>query len=203
MSRKAYSEEEREAIRTGMLDTAARLFTERGVKDTGVEDIYGAAGISKTFFYTFFPSKTDLVIATLRREHALILEALRSYVWELGAKEGLRATLRDLTAGRWFVSGMTDQVYLRSVLSEREFFDIQGDLTVLIAEAMDIVGIPVSRLDPRVFFNMVMGIVWVRVSHEDCLPFLFPGSIDASTERQLDMLVDYLYSLSVNAPSGS
>lgn len=57
MSRKAYSEEERGLIRSRLMDVAAALFKEKGIRDTNIDEIYTPVGISKTFFYSFFPSK--------------------------------------------------------------------------------------------------------------------------------------------------
>ena len=50
MSRKAYSEEERESIRVGLMDRAMTLFSEKGIRDTNIDEIYALLGISKTFF---------------------------------------------------------------------------------------------------------------------------------------------------------
>lgn len=66
MSRKAYSEEERGLIRSRLMDVAAALFKEKGIRDTNIDEIYTPVGISKTFFYSFFPSKAVLAIAIMK-----------------------------------------------------------------------------------------------------------------------------------------
>ena len=66
MSRKAYSEEERDLIRSRLMDVAAALFKEKGIRDTNIDEIYTPVGISKTFFYSFFPSKAVLAIAIMK-----------------------------------------------------------------------------------------------------------------------------------------
>ena len=60
MSRKAYTREERESIRDSMIRRSVRVFAEKGLRNASLEDVYVPEGISKTFFYTFFPSKSSL-----------------------------------------------------------------------------------------------------------------------------------------------
>jgi AcrR family transcriptional regulator len=50
-----------------LLDTATRLFTERGFKATGIAEILGAAGCAKGTLYQHFESKEALIEAVLRR----------------------------------------------------------------------------------------------------------------------------------------
>ena len=46
-----------------IIDTANRLFLERGYSVVRVEDIAGAAEISRSLFYVYFPSKRDVLLA--------------------------------------------------------------------------------------------------------------------------------------------
>lgn len=57
MPKVGYSEEERERIREALITTALALMARQGIQHTTVEQIYRAVGISRTFFYTFFPAK--------------------------------------------------------------------------------------------------------------------------------------------------
>jgi AcrR family transcriptional regulator len=57
------------ATRTKILDTAARLFYERGVHAVGVNEIVAEAKASKLSLYRYFPSKEQLVAAMLT-EHS-------------------------------------------------------------------------------------------------------------------------------------
>ena len=54
MPKVAYSEEDRERIRTALITTALDLMAKQGVQHTTVEQIYKKVGISRTFFYSFF-----------------------------------------------------------------------------------------------------------------------------------------------------
>ena len=65
MPKVAYSEEERDRIRSALITTALDLMAHQGIQHTTVEQIYRSVGISRTFFYTFFPSKEDLIVEAL------------------------------------------------------------------------------------------------------------------------------------------
>ena len=55
MPRKAYSEQERERVREALLAAALQHIAAHGLKHASVETICAEVGISKTFFYSFFP----------------------------------------------------------------------------------------------------------------------------------------------------
>ena len=55
-------------VRARILDTASRLFYERGVRAVGVDLVVLEAAVAKTSLYRYFPTKDDLVVAFLERE---------------------------------------------------------------------------------------------------------------------------------------
>ena len=68
MPRKVYSGQEREQIKEKLLTAAIRLIVERGLVHSSVDRLCKEAGISKTFFYSLFPSKEELVLQALRHQ---------------------------------------------------------------------------------------------------------------------------------------
>lgn len=58
-----------------MLATAYDLFSQRGVRDVGVDEVIQRSKVAKATFYRHFPSKKDLVLAFLQR---------RELQWTLG-----------------------------------------------------------------------------------------------------------------------
>ncbi len=56
------------AVRDRILDTASRLFYERGVRAVGVDLVVLEAAVAKTSLYRYFPTKDDLIVAFLERE---------------------------------------------------------------------------------------------------------------------------------------
>ena len=199
MSRKAYTREERESIRDGMIRRSVRVFAEKGLRNASLEDVYVPEGISKTFFYTFFPSKIALITEVFRLQSGEILDAVRSSVWEYGSLNGMREVFREVVEGRWYIASIDDQVYLRAIMSDEEFNGFKNDRIVLFAEILNILGVPVSRLDPRVFYNMLMSVVWTGRSDSGSVPFLYGEVSKVSTEIMLDHLVDYVGGLRVDS----
>ncbi len=54
MPRVAYSEEDREHIRTALIAAGLELMAKQGIQHTTVEQVYKKVGISRTFFYSFW-----------------------------------------------------------------------------------------------------------------------------------------------------
>ena len=189
MSRKAYSEEERESIRVGLMDRAMTLFSEKGIRDTNIDEIYTPLGISKTFFYSFFPTKSHLAISIVEREMARIGELFRDNVWKYGAENGMRETFREVVSGRYYVLSMDDQAYLRSQMTEEDLMRFRNDVIVLFSDMLYTVGVPASGLDPRVFCNLVMSVLTTRMANEDSLVLTYPEASDETTDIQLESLV--------------
>ena len=98
MPKVAYSEEERDRIRSALITTALDLMAHQGIQHTTVEQIYRSVGISRTFFYTFFPSKEDLIVETLYLQQPRIL----AYAKSLMADSALswREAVRQFVTGK-------------------------------------------------------------------------------------------------------
>ncbi|MEI3580575.1 MAG: TetR/AcrR family transcriptional regulator [Acutalibacteraceae bacterium] len=47
-------------VREELLTTALKLMSTQGIQHTTVEQVYRSVGISRSFFYAFFPTKEDL-----------------------------------------------------------------------------------------------------------------------------------------------
>lgn len=189
MSRKAYSEEERESIRVGLMDRAMALFSEKGIRDTNIDEIYAPLGISKTFFYSFFPTKSHLATSIVEREMARIGELFRDNVWKYGAENGMRETFREVISGRYYVLSMDDQAYLRGQMTEEDLMRFRNDVIVLFSDILYTVGVPASSLDPRVFCNLVMSVLTTRMADEDSLVLTYPEASEDATDIQIETLV--------------
>lgn len=80
--------EARLAPRERILCTAYELFSQRGIRDVGVEEVISRSGVAKATLYRHFPSKNHLVLAFLKR---------REERWTLGTVEA-GARMRGTTA---------------------------------------------------------------------------------------------------------
>src|SRR6185437_17138931 len=58
-----------------LLETAYELFSNRGVRDVGVDELVERAGVAKATLYRHFSSKDELILAFLR---------LREERWTMG-----------------------------------------------------------------------------------------------------------------------
>jgi AcrR family transcriptional regulator len=58
-------------VHTRIVVTAYQLFSHRGIRDVGVDELIRASGVAKSTFYRHFPSKDDVALAFLKRRDEL------------------------------------------------------------------------------------------------------------------------------------
>ncbi|HZE50533.1 MAG TPA: TetR/AcrR family transcriptional regulator [Jatrophihabitantaceae bacterium] len=69
----------RRSAREQILDTAYELFTRRGIRAVGVDEVIARSGVAKATLYKHFRSKNDLALAFLeRREQRWTLDFLEA-----------------------------------------------------------------------------------------------------------------------------
>lgn len=129
-----------ELRREELLDAAQRLFLDKGIGATSIDEIAGAAHVAKGTFYLYFPSKEALLQALQERFVAGFLERLEVAMEKCGPERWrarLQAWLRTL------IEGYLDNVRLHDVIfHETQPYDRQAmsnnlaidQLTTLIAE---------------------------------------------------------------------
>jgi AcrR family transcriptional regulator len=59
------------SARERILGTAYEMFSRRGIRAVGIDEIIANAGVAKATLYRHFPSKDDLVLAFLQRREEL------------------------------------------------------------------------------------------------------------------------------------
>jgi AcrR family transcriptional regulator len=73
-------------VRARILETAYDLFSRRGIRDVGIDEVIERAGVAKATLYRHFPSKDDLALAFLdRREQRWTHEWLEAETRRRGA----------------------------------------------------------------------------------------------------------------------
>ena len=97
MPKVSYSEADRTRIREALVTEALERMARQGVQHTTVEQVYQAVGISRTFFYTFFPAREDLIVEALYRQQPRILSYARQLMEDpaLSWREGVVTFLRS------------------------------------------------------------------------------------------------------------
>ena len=86
---KSFSETERKAIRTRLLDACEASWSRFGFKKTGVDALCRQAGISKGAFYLFYQSKDALFCDTLERVCGRINQLLADHLSYPPSRRGL------------------------------------------------------------------------------------------------------------------
>ncbi len=103
------SRRDRNKLRTRarILDAARRLFTERGVAGTTIEDLADLADVARATFFNYFPSKTAVV-------DTILAELDGAFYEQLGATMARDISTQALLREFFTVSG-------QSIVDSREF----------------------------------------------------------------------------------
>jgi AcrR family transcriptional regulator len=149
VARKSASEA-REEPRERILATVYELFSRRGVRDVGVDEVISRSGVAKATLYRHFPSKTELVLAFLERREQIWTSTMVSEARRRGstAEEQLLAIFdvfddwfhRDdfeacsfintlLEMGTAHPAGEASIRYLRNIRTIVEGIAMEADLT--------------------------------------------------------------------------
>ena len=195
MARKAYSEQEREQVRTALLTTMLQCIVDRGLIHSSIDVLCKQVGISKTFFYTFFPSKEELVLEALRYQQPKLLQYARRLMEDstLNWQESVRTFLEICVYGEKkgiAVLSIEEEQEIYRCLSQENFQAFRDDQTKLFCDLLVIFGLPVGCIEPRLFGNLALSMMMVYKAVPDGMPFLFPGVADDMVEFQVNALLD-------------
>lgn len=111
---KAFSEEERDAIKQRLLDAGEESWGRFGIKRTSVDDLARQVGISKGTFYLFFESKELFFMEVLDRCQARIATSLLAALQQAEGTPCQRFVqvvlqlYRDLRGSSWLVGLLGD-----------------------------------------------------------------------------------------------
>lgn len=197
MARKAYTEQEREQVRTALLSTVTQCIIDRGLIHSSIEILCKKVGISKTFFYTFFPSKEELVLEALRYQQPKLLQYARQLMEdpELSWREGVRTFLETCTYGEKkgiAVLSIEEEQEIYRCLSLENVQTFRKDQTKLFRDLLAIFGLPADSIDPRLLGNLALSMMMVYKAIPDTMPFLFPEVAEDMVSFQISALLDEL-----------
>ena len=195
MARKAYSEQEREQVRTALLTTVIQCIVDRGLIHSSIDVLCKKVGISKTFFYTIFPSKEELVLEALRYQQPRLLQYARQLMEDpaLGWREGVRTFLETCAYGEKkgiAVLSIEEEQEVYRCLSQENFQIFREDQTKLFRDLFVIFGLPSDSIDPRLFGNLALSMMMVYKAIPDTMPFLFPEVAEDMVAFQINALLD-------------
>ena len=200
MPKIAYSKEERERIRAELLQTGLDLMAKQGVQHTTVEQIYRKVGISRTFFYSFFPAKEDLIVEALYLQQPRVIRYARTLMDDPGLswREGVRKFLYSCCYGEKngiAVLSIEEQQLIFRHLSKESYQTFRKKQLRLFGEILENFGIKANVERIHLFTNLSLTVMVIRRAIPDTLPFFVPEAADETVDFQLNAIVDALEKL--------
>lgn len=200
MPKIAYTEEEKEQIRLSLIHTGLELMSRQGVRHTTVEQIYKAVGISRTFFYSFFQAKEDLIAEALYLQQPRLLAYAQSLMDdpELTFREAAVRFLDTCCYGEKngvAVLSVEEQSLLFKRLSKEKYLTFRRKQRILFGRILDIFGIRADEERIHLFTNLVLTVLIIRKAIPDTLPLFVPEAADRTADFQIGAIADYMEQL--------
>ena len=197
MPKVAYSEEDRERVRAELLSAGLSLMARQGIQHTTVEQIYKAAGISRTFFYSFFSTKEDLIVEALYLQQPRILAYVEQLMQDpaLDWRGAVETFLQHCCYGEEHgivVLTIEEQQQLFRRLSEESYQTFRIRQQHLFGQILEGFGIQADTDRIRLFTNLSLTVMILRRAIPDTLPLFVPEAADETVRVQIRAIVDLL-----------
>lgn len=197
MPKVAYSEADRERVRDDLITVALEKMARQGIQHTTVEEIYRSVGISRTFFYTFFPTKEDLIVEALYTQQPKVLAHAQKLMDDpaFSWREGVRQFLVSCCYGEQSgiaVMTLEEQQNLFRRLSPESYQVFREKQANLFGNILKCFGIRADKETIGLFTNLSLTVMVIRRAVPKNLPFLVPEAADATVEFQINAIVDFL-----------
>lgn len=161
-----YTEIEKEKIKEDLMTCVLKLIYEKGYVHTSITNIAQAAGTSKAYFYTMFPSKEVLIAEALKRQQRTMVQKAREIAEEQGLlpREKLTAFLEWLVTAInhtffFMLPGEAEEVGGKLSKEERERFF--NNLLKQQKDLLSAMSIHMEETDMRVFGNLIINLFMV------------------------------------------
>ena len=194
---KAFSEHEKETIRSQMREKGKRLFEKQGLKKTSVDELAGAVGISKGAFYMFYQTKEELFLEILEQIEAEIQTSILQFT--IAPKADARRNVSEMLKSfllTWDAYpllknfGKSDFEYLaRKIPQQRIQRHAQRDSDFIgnFLEKIELEGI-VVRVSPGVVSSLIKSLFFVSLHRED----LGTSAYEESIGVLADLVASYI-----------
>ncbi len=205
MPKVAYSEEEREQIRIALIATGLDLMAKQGIQHTTVEQIYKAVGISRTFFYSFFPTKEDLIVESLYLQQPKVIQFAQKLMEDpaLSWRDAVKQFLYSCCYGEKngiAVLTIEEQQRIFRRLSKESYRIFRERQFQLFGRILECFGIKANKERIQLFTNLSLTVMIVQKAIPDTLPLFVPEAADATTDFQINAIVDALEKLRETSP---
>ena len=167
MPKVAYSDEDRERIRTQLVAVGLELMAKQGIQHTTVEQVYKKVGISRTFFYSFFSTKEDLIVETLYLQQPKIIQYVRALMadpalsWRDAVKQFLHACCYGEENGIAVLT-IEEQQLIFKRLSQESYQVFRQKQRRLFGEILENFGIKADAARINLFTNLSLTAMVVR-----------------------------------------
>ena len=197
MPKVAYSDADRERVRDDLITVALEKMARQGIQHTTVEEIYRSVGISRTFFYTFFPTKEDLIVEALYTQQPKVLAHAQrlmddpAFSWREGVRQFLVSCCYGEQSGI-AVMTLEEQQNLFRRLSPESYQVFREKQANLFGNILKCFGIRADKETIGLFTNLSLTVMVIRRAVPKNLPFLVPEAADATVGFQINAIVDLL-----------
>ena len=200
MPKVAYSEEDRERIRAELVSVGLELMSKQGIRHTTVEQVYKRVGISRTFFYTFFSTKEELILETLYLQQPKVIDYAHKLMTDpaLSWHEAVKKFLHDCCYGEKngiAVLTIEEQQLIFKRLSKENYQLFRQKQQWLFGKILESFGIKADIKRINLFTNLSLSVMVIRRALPDTLPLLVPEAADEAVDFQLDAIVGILEKL--------
>ena len=197
MPKVSYSVEERKRIRDELLQASLELMSAQGIRHTTIEQVYKKVGISRTFFYTFFPTKEDLVVEMLYIQQPKIIRYVNelmadtSCYWENAVRKFFYTCCKGEKSGIAILSIEEQQMIFRR-LSAESYKTFRKKQFSLFSKILESFGVSPDRKRVELFINLCLAMLVTIKAIPETMPLLVPEAVNDTMEFQINSIVDYL-----------
>lgn len=201
MSKKGYSKQDRERVGQDLLAVGLEMLSQRGLKNTKLQDILQAVGISKPFFYNnYYTSLAELVIHIINYEVPLLLQVVREDAarQDITPEEKIERLLYRVTHSRQhhlFVMTQEEEMWVYKHLGPEKFATYQQGQVRLYEQVLSLWHISQEKCTLKELGNLILSVVLIYNSAARSLPFFFSEELERTAQAQVTALSRYLASL--------
>lgn len=199
MAKRSYSQQDREQIKEQLLQTGLELFAKQGYKNTRLSQIFETVGISKTFFYTFFVSKEELVLHILNYQQEILFQAAKEIMeqaettWKEKLLYFFSMCIHHKEYGIFIMTQEEEVMVFRNLAPENYQLFQQGQMA-FYENLLHIWEIPTEKINPKVLCNLVLSVVITYNSAADSMPFFYSDLevLEETARLQSNYIVTHL-----------
>ena len=196
MPKVGYSKNDKDRIRQSLIETCLKLISKQGVQHTTIEQVYKETGISRTFFYSFFSTKEELIIECLYYQQPKIISYLKELREECSMDwtHTLRIFLKKCCYDKegFVILSVEEQQLIFNRLTPNEYEIFRKKQECLFSDILECFDIKADKEKVDLFINLCLMLIIFRKAIPATLPMLIPETADKAVEIQIEAIINYL-----------